>query len=1058
MKGASDGREAARFTILGPLTATVDGVEIPIPARRQRALLILLLLNTGRAVSSERLIDQLWDGEPPPQATVTLRSYISNLRQALGTHGMADLLIARGAGYALDVQPDAIDAMRMERLVERARERLRSGDAEGALHDFDDATREWNGDPIPEIADHQAAQGTISKLIEAHQGAIEGRFAALIAVGRHDDAIPGLEALIVDHPLREEPRAMLMTALYRSGRTAEALEVHRRFRSLLQDELGIDPSPRLDRLRQDILEQLAPVPTSQQTATPRATSGLPSMVGAVEQGRGRLIIGRERELAALGEHVESLRSRGRGGLIVIAGEPGIGKSTVLEWLSARGRSRGLAVHMSRVPSAAGAPPFWPWSQIIDSIAATLGDEELTAASAGPARHAATLSASVAMRTGGAPPPAAADPQSMRFAIYEAVREFLHRVSRVQPMVISIDDVHWADLPSLELISYLAPTLAPQRILLAISHRSLPSDRTKALDDTLATLYRDEGVHAAPLTGLGRDALAELAAYAAGTDAAELADDVIDALVARTGGNPLFVRQLTGVANDSEWLTNPRTASIPAGIRHLIAKRLSDLAPESQQLVDAAAVVGREFTLRTAGAVASLSLEAALDAFDDAHDHGLLEDSPDREGARRFVHAIVQEVVLERLPARESAELHARAADSLVGDPSVAPDTIAEHYWAARELVGVRAVPFLLEAADAAAGLYAHERAESHLRRALSIVQTATPTDPHGELTVLLRLLQLISIGRGWGDPDVRNVLDRSMAITEADSLRDDTARLWWSFFFFLLDRDDAENYGRAARKLLEALDRAETDDVRGTRTGDAGTGVEGPGNAARGAVQLMAVFERLDVDDRSGAADRLRAARAYIETATPESLTAYSENLHVMLLLVESYWHALHDDADAYEAAADAAISLADDDGRPFVRAVSRMLGVSSLVYLSATPSALHRERIADALTTSGRYGFTWLERLATAYTWWASTFDGADPADAEAAIDGFLTEVTDGGRLGTGGVVLLLLADVRAAAGNVAGALDAIERARQRPGPYAGLTIDALQRRAAGLAARLPG
>jgi DNA-binding SARP family transcriptional activator len=359
-KGTADtggAKSQVSFRILGPLRAVVDGTEVPIATRRQRALLVLLLMDVGRVVPAERLIDQLWDGTPPPQAAVTLRSYVSNVRQALGgPAGVGGVLVTRGAGYALDVPAEAVDARRMSSGAQQGRDHLRHGRAQDALLALEAAVREWDGDPLADVAQHTAAQSTIAQLTETYLGTMESRFQALLAVGRHLDALPELDRFAADHPLREEPRALLMLALYRAGRAPEALEVHRRFRSLLDDELGIDPSPRLDDLLQRILVQdpslaappAADAPTASQgradegsrvTAATQAPSATPTaaMTGAP------LLVGRVPELALIRSQLDRLSS-GSGALLLLAGEPGIGKTTLLEALERLAGERGLAVH------------------------------------------------------------------------------------------------------------------------------------------------------------------------------------------------------------------------------------------------------------------------------------------------------------------------------------------------------------------------------------------------------------------------------------------------------------------------------------------------------------------------------------------------------------------------------------------------------------------------------------------------------------------------------------------------------------------------------------------
>ncbi|MEV6493576.1 BTAD domain-containing putative transcriptional regulator, partial [Actinoplanes sp. NPDC051633] len=538
------------FQVLGPLRVVVDGAEVPIATRRQRALLVLLAMSPGRAVPTERLIDQLWDGAPPPQGAVTLRSYVSNVRQALGgPAGGGSRLVTRGQGYCLDVPAETVDAVRLSTGAQQGRERLRQHRPRAALAAFDEAIGTWRGDPLADIADHDAARSTIAQLTETYLGAVEGRFEALLELGRHADALPGLERFAADHPLREEPRALLMLALYRSGRAADALEVHRSFRELLNNELGIDPSARLDDLYRRVL--------SQDLAVPRAP---------VVTGDAPDIVGRGRELSLIEARLDALA--GEGSLLLIAGEPGIGKTTLLEALEQRAAHRGIPVHAGRSPAATGAPPFWPWVQVIESLAAGLDDDALRRACAGAARPVALLSATVAERTGQPVPIVGDDPQAQRFQLYDAVSVFVRQAVR-GPAVIMLDDIHWADAPSLELMSYLTPSLASRPILVVAAYRDLPNERTEALDAALATVFREDVTHEMSLGGLGPDGVADLLAGLASSSTVELAT----VLHERTGGNPFFVRQLARYLADD---ASGSLETLPRGVLHVVARRLAAL--------------------------------------------------------------------------------------------------------------------------------------------------------------------------------------------------------------------------------------------------------------------------------------------------------------------------------------------------------------------------------------------------------------------------------------------------------------------------------------------------
>ena len=1049
MPGAAPTRPPSRIDvrILGLLEVRVDGHHVEIATRRQRALLVLLLLNVGRVVSAERLIDQLWDGAPPPQGAVTLRSYVSNLRQALGASGaLGSALVTRGPGYLIDVPADAVDATRLRTLTQRGRELLRQGHLAEAFETLDEAVGLWVGDPLSEVADHQFAQSIVAQLTETYLASVEGRFEAMLALGRHAEALPGLDGLAAEHPLREEPQALLMLALYRSGRAPDALVVHRRFRVLLDEELGILPSTRMDSLLQRILSQdpdLAPSPDAPHRL-PAAVAAAPSPAAAppppASSGAVQVLVGRERELAVLQAALDRLTTNGAGSLVLVAGEPGIGKTTLLESLAEMARRRGVPVHAGRAPASAGAPPFWPWSQVVGSVAEPLDDETLRRLVATQAQPVTQLSRAIADRTGQAGTSPAEVLPALRFLLYEAVSTYLGRAAD-GPLVVLLDDIHWADVPSLELLSYLTPSLATRPLLLVAAYRDLPSDASEGLDATLATVSREDVTSEIHLAGLAQGDVAVLAADLLSTAAhPERHEHFADVLYERTGGNPFFVRQLARLLLEDDTPVATAVAAVPPGVRHVIASRLKPLATEVTSLLDAAAVIGREFDLRTAAVVAGIDPVDALDAYDVAARHGLVE--PADGSAHRFVHALVQEVVLAGIPAGRASRLHGVVATLLAQEGASSPAAVATHMWAAREVMGLAAVDSQLAAADAATSVCAHEQAELHLRHALHLVRQASPPDPDAELSVLLSLFSLIVTARGWGDDDAREVADRALHLAEAGAFSDENARVWWSHFFFLIDRDDLPSYVEVARSLLSAC---EAPDPHGRI-----------GNATRASVHLMCIFGALSSGDRETAYSHLTRARELIEAAPAAATAAYDENLHVMYHLVEGAWFGMQGDGDAHQRAVEAAVALADADGRPFPRAVARTLGAAQGPY---SPNHNYFRHLATpALDLDLRFGFGWLATVAECIHDWSELLAGRAGTDTVAALESRLEDMLRGGRNGTHSTMLVLLGDVHAAQGDADLARETFMRARQTPGPYRELFVDLLDRRVASLHCATPG
>ena len=257
-----EGEPHVNVLVLGPLEIRrngEDGEDVAVRRGRPRRLLLSLLLRRGGAVPQETLIDQLWADEPPVNAENALQILISYLRKSLRGTGLS--IDRAPTGYRLVVQPDAVDMQVFERLVDQLRspgllvpDRLRLATSAMAL---------WRGPALSEAVDDPFAQGDIVRLDELRLQAFEARTAALLELGRHDEALPDLRQLVRENPFREALHGQLALALYRAGRQADALRALEQARDALVDELGLDPSPELQRLAQRILRQdpaLAPVP------------------------------------------------------------------------------------------------------------------------------------------------------------------------------------------------------------------------------------------------------------------------------------------------------------------------------------------------------------------------------------------------------------------------------------------------------------------------------------------------------------------------------------------------------------------------------------------------------------------------------------------------------------------------------------------------------------------------------------------------------------------------------------------------------------------------------
>jgi DNA-binding SARP family transcriptional activator len=270
-----------QFGVLGPLEATSDGgAVIPLAGQKQRALLALLLLNANEVVSSDRLIDQLWNEDAPATAATSLRNLITGLRKAIGH----DAVSTRPPGYVLTVNPSDLDLMRFERVVARAR-RLAPDARARALRE---GLAMWRGPPLADLLFEPFAQPEVHRLEELRLAVLEDLAEAELEAGGAADLVPELEGLVAQHPLRERLRVPLMLALYRGGRQAEALDVYHEARQALAAELGIDPGPQLQELYRKILRQEAGLSLS---PPPPAADHFVDVVEVLASGRLVPVIG-----------------------------------------------------------------------------------------------------------------------------------------------------------------------------------------------------------------------------------------------------------------------------------------------------------------------------------------------------------------------------------------------------------------------------------------------------------------------------------------------------------------------------------------------------------------------------------------------------------------------------------------------------------------------------------------------------------------------------------------------------------------------------------------------
>src|SRR6476660_6596230 len=771
-------------------------------------------LHGGAVVSADTLVELPWGDDPPRTAAKALQTHISSLRRTLGD----GFVLTEGTGWTLSTTE--IDATRYKSAATAGRAAVAPGDTSQAVARFDEALALWRG--TPELPGGQRGISEKTRWVEDHAALVEDRADALLATGRAAEIIGDLEAAIADAPLRERRWGQLMLALYGAGRQGEALGAYQRARTLLADELGVDPGPDLRRLEAAIVAQddALEMPVSQQlTTVTRAVTFLltdiegstaaweadadamaaalarhDELVEQVDTSRGGRLIktrgegdatfsvfdrpsaagaaaielqeairhepwvlsepmrirvalhtgeaelrdgdyfgravnraARLRSLAAGGqilcsgataelvidslpddvllvdlgmrqlrnlprpEHVFELRLQtigdlshnvpvdeplqrpelpavltgpgpfvGRGcelarlltawqaalaggtGALLIAGEPGVGKTRLAGEWSQQAYEQGAVVLYGRCDEDLGAP-YQPFAEALRSVVPSLGAERLRGL-----RGVEALLPLVPGLTDVVPDiaaPTRADPDTERYALFDAVVALLEVASASAPVVLILDDLHWAAKPTLLLMRHLLRFGERARVQIVGTYRSTDLDRSHPLAAMLADLHRDGTAERLSLSGLDVD---DVSAYVAeaGYDDEELAR----ALASVTGGNPFFLIEALRHVDESGGRWDPGT--LPQGVREAVSRRLSRLPAETNKALAAAAVVGSRFALELVEQVVGDDL---IDAFDEACKAGIVIEEPG--GHYRFNHALVRQSLLAELASVRRMRLH-----------------------------------------------------------------------------------------------------------------------------------------------------------------------------------------------------------------------------------------------------------------------------------------------------------------------------------------------------------------------------------------------------------------
>ncbi|NDZ92769.1 AAA family ATPase [Streptomyces sp. SID6673] len=623
---------AVSMTMSGTARVEIGGRPAEIKSRRERAVLARLVAADGHVVSTDRLIDDLWNGEPPPKALGGLQVHISNLRRILEPNrpprSAARILVSEPPGYALRMPRESVDLWRFADLLE-------ADDTEPATRyaRLGDAIALWQGEPFGSHAVEDWARPAVARLDELYLTAQEQHARAALDLDRPAEVVTRLPGLCEHHSTREELFRLLALAQYRLGRQADALQTLRSVRDYLADELGVDPSPAVRELEAAILQQDPALQLASRPGDTRPATTTPLSVAAPDSRPRPDFAGRDAELEKLTTHAETALRTGLR-VVWITAEAGGGKSTLTQLLIGRLRDAGWTSAIGHCPEVDGAPTAWAWRDVVDDLG---GDNEIE------------------------------DP----FLIARQVRAACEAApSEGAGVVVVLDDVHRADSATLQVLRQVVTWMADQPVLVVATYR--PSEAGTELLATAASLTSVTADHLT-LAGLSEDGIRGLAA-SVGLDPVD--ETTLTMLHQRTDGNPLFARELAKLVA-SRGPRDARTA-VPSGVREVLLRRVERLPADTVAVLRLVAICGRDADIDTIVAMHPDDAggeDAVLDAIDTAVVADLLVASVDRV---RFNHVLTRDAVYDSIPALRRRRLHWRAFECLRDRREVPIDELAHH--------------------------------------------------------------------------------------------------------------------------------------------------------------------------------------------------------------------------------------------------------------------------------------------------------------------------------------------------------------------------------------------